>query len=74
MATELIRKLNTHHCHVPIVALTADAMQEDKDRCLESGMNDYISKPFRLEEIHAVIKKYCPMLALMTQTLERKVS
>jgi CheY-like chemotaxis protein len=33
-------------------------MKEDKERCLESGMNDYISKPFRLEEIHQVIKKY----------------
>jgi signal transduction histidine kinase/CheY-like chemotaxis protein len=71
MATELIRKLASHHCNVPIVALTADAMQEDKDRCLESGMNDYISKPFRLEEIHAVIKKYCPMPELRTQTLEK---
>jgi CheY-like chemotaxis protein len=57
-ATERIRKLSTHHHNVPIVALTADAMKEDKERCLESGMNDYISKPFRLEEIHQVIKKY----------------
>jgi signal transduction histidine kinase/DNA-binding response OmpR family regulator len=68
MATELIRKLTTHHRNVPIVALTADAMKEDKERCLESGMNDYISKPFRLEEIHAVIKKYCPILDFRTQT------
>jgi CheY-like chemotaxis protein len=59
-ATEQIRKLSTHHHNVPIVALTADAMKEDKERCLESGMNDYISKPFRLEEIHQVIKKYSP--------------
>jgi CheY-like chemotaxis protein len=70
MATELIRKLNTHHRNVPIVALTADAMQEDKERCLASGMNDYISKPFRLEEIHAVIKKYCPVLELGAEILE----
>ncbi|HEY9196702.1 MAG TPA: response regulator, partial [Mucilaginibacter sp.] len=71
MATELIRQLTTHHRNVPIVALTADAMKEDKERCLESGMNDYISKPFRLEEIHAVIKKYCPMPEHRTQTSER---
>jgi CheY-like chemotaxis protein len=71
MATELIRQLPTHHRNVPIVALTADAMKEDKERCLESGMNDYISKPFRLEEIHAVIKKYCPMLEHRSQTFER---
>jgi signal transduction histidine kinase/DNA-binding response OmpR family regulator len=71
MATERIRQLTTHHCHVPIVALTADAMKEDKERCLESGMNDYISKPFRLEEIHAVIKEYCPTLALRSKTTGR---
>jgi len=45
-ATAYIRTLATHHSKVPIVALTADAMKEDKERCLESGMNDYISKPF----------------------------
>jgi signal transduction histidine kinase/CheY-like chemotaxis protein len=63
-ATECIRKLSTNHRKVPIVALTADAMKEDKERCIESGMNDYISKPFRLEEIHEVIKKYCDILTV----------
>jgi signal transduction histidine kinase/DNA-binding response OmpR family regulator len=62
-ATEEIRKLSTLHRTVPIVALTADAMKEDKERCLASGMNDYISKPFRLEEIQEVIKKYCESVA-----------
>jgi len=33
-------------------------MKEDKDRCLEVGMNDYISKPFRLQEIQFILKKY----------------
>jgi CheY-like chemotaxis protein len=33
-------------------------MKEDEDRCLSAGMNDYISKPFRLEEIQMVLKKY----------------
>jgi CheY-like chemotaxis protein len=57
-ATALIRELPSHHKAVPIIALTADAMKEDKERCLASGMNDYISKPFRLEEIQSVLKLY----------------
>lgn len=58
-ATRQIRSLKTGHQKIPVVALTADAMEEDKERCLEAGMNDYISKPFKLEEIHAIIRKYC---------------
>lgn len=64
-ASAHIRKLTSHHNKVPIIALTADAMEEDKERCLASGMNDFISKPFRLEEIHKVIKKYSDRLAFM---------
>ncbi|OQP38656.1 hypothetical protein A4H97_18215 [Niastella yeongjuensis] len=62
-ATRHIRALKTTHNNIPIIALTADAMDEDKQRCLESGMNDYISKPFKLEEIHAIIGKYAGSLA-----------
>jgi Signal transduction histidine kinase len=58
-ATGHIRKMPGNLKNIPIIALTADAMKEDKERCLESGMNDYISKPFRLEEIQSVIRKYC---------------
>lgn len=54
--TRLIRQMPEPHCSVPIIALTADAMQGDKERCMEAGMNSYISKPFRLEEIELVLK------------------
>ncbi len=43
---------------IPIIALTADAMKEDKERCLQVGMNDFVSKPFRLKEIEAVLQRY----------------
>ena len=54
--TRLIRQMPEPHRSIPIIALTADAMQGDKERCIESGMNSYVSKPFRLEEIESVLK------------------
>jgi CheY-like chemotaxis protein len=42
--------------HVPIVAMTAHAMKGDKDRCLEAGMDNYVSKPIRRKELSAVIE------------------
>ncbi len=41
--------------HVPIVALTAHAMDGDRDRCLRAGMDGYLAKPFKPEELHALI-------------------
>jgi PAS domain S-box-containing protein len=56
--TRLMRKLPEPHSNIPIIALTADAMKGDKEKCLEAGMNSYISKPFKLEEIESVLKSY----------------
>ena len=41
-----------------IIAMTANAMQGDKEACLECGMDDYISKPIRREELIAALKKW----------------
>lgn len=54
--TRLIRKMPEPWCSLPVIALTADAMIGDKERCLEAGMNDYVSKPFKIEEIEMVLK------------------
>jgi signal transduction histidine kinase/DNA-binding response OmpR family regulator len=43
---------------LPIIALTAHAMKGDQDRCLAAGMNGYLSKPIRPEELDAVLRKY----------------
>lgn len=54
--TRHIRQMPEPHCSLPVIALTADAMQGDRERCIEAGMNDYVTKPFRIEEIEAVLK------------------
>jgi PAS domain S-box-containing protein len=56
--TRHIRKMPEPWCNIPIIALTADAMKGDREKCLEAGMNKYISKPFRLEEIDEVLRVY----------------
>ena len=43
--------------HVPIIALTANAFKEDKKKCLEAGMDEYATKPIKINEIFSVIEK-----------------
>jgi CheY-like chemotaxis protein len=51
-ATKKIRELeDTTKTHTPIIAITANALSGDKEDCLEAGMNDYISKPFQIEDL-----------------------
>lgn len=56
--TQKIRELEeTQNLNpTPIVALTADITSENKQKCLDAGMNEYITKPFNFEELSDVLK------------------
>jgi len=49
--TNRIRKSNTQYQHVPIIALTASVVRSDIDKLREAGMNDYVSKPFKINDL-----------------------
>ncbi len=57
-ATRQIRKLEGENSHIPIVALTANAMKTDCEKCLNAGMDDYITKPVKTQELLSLISKY----------------
>jgi len=57
-ATRRIRHLGNSSGHTPIVAMTAHTMQGDHEKCLSSGMDDYISKPIRRENLLDMIRKW----------------
>jgi PAS domain S-box-containing protein len=56
-ATRSIRNYEQHGDRTPIIAMTAHAMTGDRERCLEAGMDDYVSKPVRRETLHAAIAR-----------------
>ncbi len=43
---------------IPIIALTANVMEKDREKCLEAGMNDYLAKPFKKHELAGILKNW----------------
>ncbi len=62
-ATKLIRDNERENGrHIPIIAMTAQAMKGDKERCLTAGMDGYLCKPVRLQELKAVLQQWLPTI------------
>jgi two-component system, sensor histidine kinase and response regulator len=57
-ATQEIRKWEPPRIHIPIIAMTAHALQGDRERCLEAGMDDYLTKPISPDEVFETIEKW----------------
>ncbi len=57
-ATGETRALDGQKADLPIIAMTASAMDEDRQRCAEAGMNDYISKPVEVDELQRLIARW----------------
>jgi CheY-like chemotaxis protein len=65
-ATRRIRELEERReikGHIPIVALTANALQEDRERCLHAGMDDYMSKPINVEQLACILAQWAKKTA-----------
>ena len=62
-ATAMIRMHEGAHGsqRLPIIALTANAMPGDREKCRKAGMNDYLAKPVTLEELQVVVARWIPV-------------
>lgn len=60
-ATRLIREIEGSRKLMPIVALTAHAMRGDQNKCFAAGMNDYLTKPVKIDTLARILRKHCPI-------------
>jgi PAS domain S-box-containing protein len=60
-AARAIRGLGlSKNCHIPIIAMTANAARGQRDKCLHAGMDDYVSKPIQFDNLKAVLERWAP--------------
>ena len=80
-ATRIIRERQSQPAQFPnykspiiIIAMTASAMQGDREKCLAVGMNDYVAKPVRLEDVRAIVERWGPVAGKAEAIQERTLN
>ncbi|HVK99803.1 MAG TPA: response regulator, partial [Dongiaceae bacterium] len=73
-ATRAIRQLGDDRSLVPIIAITANAMSKDRERCVEAGMNDYMSKPVDMQELKEKLLKWLPLQSRDSRTANNQMT
>ncbi|MGZ8796113.1 MAG: response regulator [Thermoanaerobaculia bacterium] len=63
-ATRLIRRYEEGRRHTPVIALTANALQGDRERCLDAGMDDYLAKPVSETDLARTLERWLPVEAV----------
>jgi len=56
--TQKIREVEGESQHTPIIALTANALESDRQKCMAVGMDDFISKPFKMAELETILDRW----------------
>jgi CheY-like chemotaxis protein len=72
-ATREIRRRQDQNSTIPIIAMTAGAMAEDRVRCLAAGMDDYVSKPIDLKALGELLRKWVRPVPATAETLDPPV-
>ena len=63
-ATKIIRETKTKYQKIPIIAMTAHALEEERQKCFEVGMNDFLTKPLEIEKMFVALSKYIDIVSV----------